>query len=99
VPGWRQLRGDLKRGTAAAVIFCDLDHLKYFNYENAPSLGDELLRRAATILSSRSEHAWHGHRRHAYRIGGDEFMIRLPGSTEMASAGYRESRSRPFKVL
>jgi len=57
VPGWRQLRGDLKRGTAAAVIFCDLDHLKYFNYENAPSLGDELLRRAAAILSSRSEHA------------------------------------------
>ena len=58
------------------VVFADLNALKYTNDTSGHSSGDELLRRAASILKD----IFDGYE--VYRAGGDEFMVFAPGINE-----------------
>lgn len=67
-------RLDRKGPRPVSIIMIDLDDLKLVNDQLGHSAGDDLLRRAGEVLSSLVEKPCH-----AARIGGDEFVILLPG--------------------
>lgn len=52
------------------VIFLDIDNLKRTNDEYGHGMGDRLIQKAAEVLRSVS-----GDAVHAYRMGGDEFLL------------------------
>lgn len=58
-----------------AFVLCDLDHFKRINDEHGHDRGDAVLRDVATILHT-------GMRRFEliYRLGGEEFLLVLPGA-------------------
>ncbi len=62
-------------GGSIALVACDLDHFKDINDEHGHERGDTVLREAAYVL-----------RKHlrsfelVYRLGGEEFLIVLPGA-------------------
>lgn len=72
----------LERGRQfpVSIVMADIDHLKEINDEQGHAAGDELLKRAAQVLSAafRSEDV-------IARIGGDEFAVILP-STDATTA-------------
>lgn len=53
-----------------AVLFLDIDNLKYINDTYGHDMGDRLIQKAAGVLSSVS-----GEQVRAYRMGGDEFVL------------------------
>jgi diguanylate cyclase (GGDEF)-like protein len=63
-------------GSPVCVVACDLDHFKAVNDEFGHERGDVVLRTAAYAMrkSLRSFEL-------AYRLGGEEFLVVLPGST------------------
>lgn len=63
-------------GGSVCVIACDLDHFKAVNDELGHEHGDAVLKTAAYVMrkSLRSFEL-------AYRLGGEEFLVVLPGST------------------
>lgn len=63
-------------GGPVCVIACDLDHFKTVNDEFGHEHGDAVLKGAAYVMrkSLRSFEL-------AYRLGGEEFLVVLPGST------------------
>jgi diguanylate cyclase (GGDEF)-like protein len=67
----------LERGGPAAitVIVMDVNDLKAANDQFGHAVGDELLRRAGEVLNKVVENPWR-----AARIGGDEFVILMPGA-------------------
>jgi len=67
---------ELKKMDQNALIVCDMNNLKFTNDNYGHYLGDELLKRYADFI-----------RRNTYgntlvRLGGDEFLIIMPGSSE-----------------
>lgn len=61
---------------ACGLIVCDVDGLKFTNDTFGHGAGDELLKNAAQLLASVAD-------KHSLaRVGGDEFVIFLPGSLE-----------------
>lgn len=64
-----------------AVLFWDLNDLKEINDKLGHAMGDRTLKKLASILSSVSNE-----RCHAYRIGGDEFLLIL----DNPESGYPE---------
>jgi len=90
------LRRDLAGGTAGAVILCDLDHFAAFNGSNGHHQGDRLLRLVGTTLAPPGEDALS---HDAYRIGGDEFLIRMPGAELQAAKALAEEARRKIKLL
>lgn len=89
------LQRDLVRGAAGAVIFCDLDHLAAFNNINGHIHGDQVLRLVATTLATPNDAPSH----YAYRMGGDEFLVRLPGADLQTATGLAEEARRKIKQL
>ncbi len=71
----RQISQAVRQGTALALLLVDVDDLKKINDTRGHATGDELLsalgRIAATSLRRYDR---------AFRIGGDEFAILLPGA-------------------
>jgi diguanylate cyclase (GGDEF)-like protein len=59
------------------VIVVDVNDLKLANDQFGHAVGDELLRRAGEVLNKVVEKPCH-----AARIGGDEFVILMPGAEE-----------------
>ncbi|MBO4927865.1 MAG: sensor domain-containing diguanylate cyclase [Clostridiales bacterium] len=70
------IKGKIQIVKPYSVIFADLNGLKRVNDENGHDKGDNLLRRAATILRDAFPGA------EVYRAGGDEFMIISPDTNE-----------------
>jgi diguanylate cyclase (GGDEF)-like protein len=61
---------------SVCVVACDLDHFKAINDEHGHEHGDAVLKAAAYVFrkSLRSFEL-------AYRLGGEEFLVVLPGSS------------------
>jgi len=98
--GLRLLKRDLAGGRAGAVIICDLDNMYAFNHANTHVLGDELLRLVAAVLTSRTSRGWaEPFGRGAYRLGGDEFLIRLPDMDEATAVSLAEDAREKLKRL
>ncbi len=75
-------------GHRAAVVVIDLDGLKQVNDEQGHRVGDDLLRRAASVLRGSLREA-----DQAFRTGGDEFAVLLP-ETDRTAAGVVLGRLR-----
>jgi diguanylate cyclase (GGDEF)-like protein len=67
-------RLERKGPTPVTVVIVDMNDLKAINDQFGHSVGDELLRRAGEVLNKLVEAP-----SHAARIGGDEFVILMPG--------------------
>ncbi|MBM4364555.1 MAG: GGDEF domain-containing protein [Deltaproteobacteria bacterium] len=76
-----QMLGAAATQGAISVIAFDLDGLKAVNDTQGHHAGDELLRRFAILL----QRATRG-RDIAARVGGDEFVMALPGTTAEGAA-------------
>lgn len=63
-----------KAGTACAILFFDVNNLKYVNDNYGHEDGDLLLKRAADAIAEQFG------TENAYRTGGDEFVVILPNS-------------------
>ena len=70
------IEGNNKIPEPYAVVFADLNGLKRVNDEMGHDKGDNLLKRAATVLRHVFTEA------EVYRAGGDEFMLISPGTDE-----------------
>ena len=79
---------------ATSVVTLDLDHFKRVNDEDGHGEGDRLLRAAAAALSSAC-------RRDdlAFRIGGDEFALILPGADEQQAIATAERTCAAIAAL
>ncbi|MET0425230.1 MAG: GGDEF domain-containing protein, partial [Actinoplanes sp.] len=90
--------GTSLRQDAVAVLFVDLDGFKPVNDAHGHEAGDELLRQVAARLSScvRGDDV-------LARVGGDEFVILMPGVLSEAAADAMAARIRhaveqPFQI-
>jgi diguanylate cyclase (GGDEF)-like protein/PAS domain S-box-containing protein len=86
------------RQDPVAVLFVDLDGFKPVNDAHGHEAGDELLRQVAHRLSAcvREEDV-------LARVGGDEFVVLMPGvlnwdDAEAMAARIRQEASRPFLI-
>ncbi|MCP3912404.1 MAG: GGDEF domain-containing protein [Actinomycetia bacterium] len=79
VPGW------LATGMPVACAMVDIDHFKSINDQFGDQVGDMVLRRVAGVLEAavRGDDI-------AYRYGGEEFSILLPGATREVARGVAE---------
>jgi diguanylate cyclase len=96
--GYRLLKRDLARGRSGALIYCDLDNMRGANDTNGHVLGDELLRLVAGVLTSRTP-STQPYGRDVYRLGGDEFLIRLPGVDEATAAALAQDAREKVRRL
>ena len=71
----KEISGALRHGSNVSLVIADLDHFKRLNDTYGHPFGDEVLERAAMVLSGgRGQDV-------ACRYGGEEFTIILPGTT------------------
>ena len=94
----RKSLGASLRAEAVAVLFVDLDGFKAVNDVHGHDAGDELLRQVAGRLAAcvRDDDV-------LARVGGDEFVVLIPGIVEAADAEatcarIRASIERPFPI-
>jgi diguanylate cyclase (GGDEF)-like protein len=71
------LRQSHRRAERVALAYCDLDSFKQLNDARGHSVGDDVLARFGRVLTAsvREQDT-------AFRIGGDEFALVLPGCSE-----------------
>jgi diguanylate cyclase (GGDEF)-like protein/PAS domain S-box-containing protein len=91
--------GSSLQGDAVAVFFVDLDGFKPVNDAHGHEAGDELLRQVADRLSACVREG-----DVLARVGGDEFVVLMPGITQQSDADAMSSRvrtaiERPFLVF
>jgi diguanylate cyclase (GGDEF)-like protein len=64
------------QGSALALVVLDIDYFKRFNDHHGHPAGDSCLRRVAAVLTA----ALRGPEDLAARLGGEEFVVLLPGA-------------------
>lgn len=75
----------LRQSESCAMIMMDIDHFKGVNDTHGHPVGDEVLLGVAQRLVDRV-----GHRGKAYRYGGEEFAVILPGYSAEEAFGLAE---------
>ncbi len=84
----REIDRSGRYGTAFSVVMFDVDHLRQLNEEFGHGSGDEVLRQIASMISSNVRRV-----DTAGRLGGGEFLIIAPETTE-SEATYLAERIR-----
>ena len=78
----RVLEDELSRakrsGMPVALVMIDVDHFKLYNDSYGHPAGDAVLQKLSAVLSSVTSRAGEM----AARLGGEEFLVILPGSTQ-----------------
>jgi two-component system, cell cycle response regulator len=97
----RQLQRTAEAGESLTVAFVDLDHFKNVNDQCSHEIGDRVLRRVAGMLQARGTQYQGGF---AARMGGEEFLLVLPGmdaesAWEVLEALRREIASTDWSPL
>ncbi len=85
-----EIERSLRQGTPLCVAICDLDHFKQINDRYGHATGDEVLKGVAELMQGDL-------RRYDIlaRMGGEEFLLILPGVTlEQARLGIERLRRR-----
>jgi len=72
-------------GTAVSLVMIDVDHFKKVNDEHGHPVGDEVLLELARRVAARV-----AHKGRAYRYGGEELALLLPGYSADEAAGLAE---------
>jgi diguanylate cyclase (GGDEF)-like protein len=70
--------GEIEVAEGFALVLCDMDNLKTVNDTRGHDAGDKALRLLAAALRSQLRRS-----DEAYRIGGDEFAVVLPGASRL----------------
>jgi diguanylate cyclase (GGDEF)-like protein len=80
-------------GEPVALVMCDVDHFKAVNDEHGHERGDAVLKEIAYVIrrSLRSFEL-------VYRLGGEEFLIVLPGATWTTAAELAERVRRSLEA-
>jgi diguanylate cyclase (GGDEF)-like protein len=82
LPNRRAFRSRLEReiaaGTKFALVLCDMDNLKTVNDTRGHDAGDKALQLLADALRGQLRRS-----DEAYRVGGDEFAVLLPGASRL----------------
>lgn len=76
-----QLAEAERLGRPISCLMVDVDHFKRFNDEYGHDAGDAVLREVGTLLQSVTREEGQ-----AFRFGGEEFLLLLPGFTEQRAA-------------
>jgi diguanylate cyclase len=77
-----------RHGTPISVLIVDIDHFKKFNDRHGHLAGDTILAKVARVLRETMRES-----DLVARLGGEEFVILLPG-TDIAEAGNAAERAR-----
>jgi diguanylate cyclase (GGDEF)-like protein len=90
----REIARAKRDASPLSVVMLDLDHFKRFNDEFGHDAGDMALREAATVLveSVRTSDV-------VSRVGGEEFLLLLPGASIEAALGKVERVREKMKGL
>jgi diguanylate cyclase (GGDEF)-like protein len=74
-----RLEGEIgARGGGFALVLCDMDNLKTVNDTHGHDAGDKALQMLADALRAELRRS-----DEAYRVGGDEFAVLLPGASRL----------------
>lgn len=71
------LESGRRREAPAALLLIDIDHFKRINDEHGHKAGDHVLKGLVALLRNRSRKV-----DHLFRMGGEEFVLLLPDTTE-----------------
>jgi diguanylate cyclase (GGDEF)-like protein len=74
----RRLAREIDAGEGFALVLCDMDNLKAVNDTHGHEAGDRALQTLAAALRSELRRS-----DEAYRVGGDEFAVVLPGAARL----------------
>ena len=74
----RRLAREIDAGQGFALVLCDMDNLKAVNDTHGHDAGDRALQTLAAALRSELRRS-----DEAYRVGGDEFAVVLPGAARL----------------
>ena len=75
-----------RRNAPAALLLIDIDHFKHVNDRQGHKAGDRVLQGLVRLLRGRARRV-----DHLFRMGGEEFVLLLPDTTEEAALGVAEA--------
>ena len=75
-----------RRGTPASLLLIDIDHFKRINDERGHEAGDKVLQGVVAVVRKRARKV-----DVLFRMGGEEFVLLLPGTVESAGVGMAEA--------
>ncbi|HUG54108.1 MAG TPA: GGDEF domain-containing protein [Vicinamibacteria bacterium] len=82
---WEAVAAGRRRQAPAALLLIDIDHFKHINDRHGHKAGDQVLKGLVRVLRSRSRKV-----DHVFRMGGEEFVLLLPDTTEDDAVGVAE---------